>query len=135
GFLQVLDGIFLADPHLMEFFVADQRIGHVAERALNGLPVRNQSLLVLRLGHLQIPAKSAPREDGLAHLGAVGPDSDLRAHQARESAASSERSAAGARQRDLRKELRLGDSDFGVRGYKDLFSLANMMPARNKWGR
>src|SRR6266436_935199 len=47
GFLQVLDGVLLANPHLMEFLVTDQRIGHIAERALNGLPVRNQSLLLL----------------------------------------------------------------------------------------
>src|SRR2546429_3076418 len=48
---------------------------------------------------------------------------------------SSERSAAGARQRDLRKELRLGDSDLGVRGNQDLFSLANIRPSldQRRW--
>ena len=45
----------------MEFLIADQRIGDVAESALNGLPVSDQSLLVLRLSQLQIPAKSATR--------------------------------------------------------------------------
>ncbi len=83
---------------------------------------------MLRLGYPQISAKGSPREDGLADLGAVGPDSELRAHQARECVAPSEGAAAGARQGDLRKELGLGDSDFGVRGDQDLFGLANIRP-------
>src|SRR5690242_15357545 len=41
GFLQVLNGILLANPHLMEFLIADQCIGYVAERSLNGLAVGN----------------------------------------------------------------------------------------------
>ena len=49
GLLQVRDGILLSNADLMEFLVADQRIGDVAERALNGLPVRGQRLFVLRL--------------------------------------------------------------------------------------
>src|SRR5260370_2940647 len=104
----------------MEFLVADQRIGYIAERALNGLPVRNQSLLVLRLGYSQISAKSSPSENGLAHLSAVRPDSDLRTHQAGESAASSKRPSSGARQLDLWAQLGLGDSAFGVRGDQGL---------------
>ena len=50
GFLQVLDGVFLADPDLMEFLIADQRIGYVPEGMLNRLPVSDQRLLILRLG-------------------------------------------------------------------------------------
>src|SRR5467141_1188870 len=113
----------------MELLLADQLIRYIAERALNGLPVRNQSLLVLRLGYPQISAKRSPSENGLAHLSAVRPDSNLRAHQAGESTASSKRPAARARQGDLRKELGLGDSDFGVRGDQDLLGLANIRPA------
>jgi hypothetical protein len=40
----------LANPDLMEFLIADRRIGYVSERALNRLPVSDQSLLMLRLG-------------------------------------------------------------------------------------
>src|SRR6266567_1262868 len=135
GFLQVLDGILLANPHLMEFFVADQRVGYIAERPLNGLAVRNQSLLMLRLGRAQISAKRSPRKNGLAHLGAVGPDSNLRTHQAGESTATSKRPPTRSGQRYLRKELRLGDSDLGVRGNQDLFSLANIRPSldQRRW--
>jgi hypothetical protein len=50
GFLQVSNGILLANTDLMEFLIANERIGHVAEGALNGLPVRDQNLLVLRFG-------------------------------------------------------------------------------------
>ncbi len=50
GFLQVSNGILLANTDLMEFLIANERIGHVAEGALNGLPVRDQDLLVLRFG-------------------------------------------------------------------------------------
>src|SRR6267143_2637252 len=84
---------------------------------------------MLRLGCTQISAKGSPRENGLAHLGAVRPDSNLRAHEAREGAAASKRPTARSSQRDLRKELGLGDSDFGVRGDHDLFGLANIRPS------
>src|SRR5712664_1322833 len=80
GLLQVRDGILLADPDLMESLIADQRIGYIPECVLNRLPVSDQRLLVLRLGQPQISAKSSPRENGLAHLCAVRPDSNLRAH-------------------------------------------------------
>src|SRR5260370_38833472 len=100
----------------MEFLVADQRIGYIAERALNGLPVRNQSLLVLRLGYSQISAKSSPGENGRAHLSAVRPVSDLRTHQAGESGASSKGPSSGARQDALCEALALGDADSGVGG-------------------
>ena len=50
GLLQVLDGILLANPDLVEFLVADQRIGYISERVLNRLPVSDQRLLMLRLG-------------------------------------------------------------------------------------
>ena len=60
----------------MEFLIADQRIGYIAERALDGLPVGDQCLLVLRLSQSQIPAQGSAGENGLAHLGAVGPDSE-----------------------------------------------------------
>ncbi len=36
GFLQVLDGILLANPDLMEFLIADQRVRYVPERLLYG---------------------------------------------------------------------------------------------------
>src|ERR1700687_2373751 len=80
GFLQVLDRVLLANSDLMQFLVTDQRIGHVPEGALNRLPVSDQGGFMLRFRKPQISAKSSPRENGLAHLGAVRPDSDLRAH-------------------------------------------------------
>src|SRR5260370_31358637 len=46
GFMQVLDGVLLANPHLMEFLVTDQSIGNIAELALHGLTLRIQSLLL-----------------------------------------------------------------------------------------
>src|SRR5580700_489623 len=97
-FLQVLNGILLSKPYLMKFLVSNQRIGYVAERALNRLPIRNQRLLMLRLGQAQISAKSSGRENGLAHLGAVRPDAKLGAHQAGECAAPPKSAAAGAGQ-------------------------------------
>src|SRR6267154_6444789 len=90
---------------------------------------------MLRLGCTQISAKGSPRENGLAHLGAVRPDCNLRAHEAREGAAPSKRPTARSSQRDLRKELRLGDSDFGVRCDHDLFGLANIRPSLDQRGR
>jgi hypothetical protein len=44
GLLQVLDGILLANSDLMKFLIPDQGIGYIAERLLNGLSVRDQSL-------------------------------------------------------------------------------------------
>src|SRR2546421_13037327 len=99
----------------MEFFVADQRVRYIAERPLNGLAVRNQSLLMLRLGRAQISAKRSPRKKGLAHLGAGGPDSNLRTHQAGESAAAPKRPATRSGQRYFRKDLPLRDSNPGGR--------------------
>src|SRR6266851_3442520 len=90
---------------------------------------------MLRLGCTQISAKGSPRENGLAHLGAIRPDSNLRTHQAGESAASSKRPAAGARQGNLRKELGLGDSNFGIRRDKDLLGFANVGPPLDERGR
>jgi hypothetical protein len=63
---------------------------------LNGLLVSNQSLLALRFDQMQVSPQCTPCENGLAHLGAVRPDSELRAHQDGECAAPSEDAAAGA---------------------------------------
>src|SRR5260370_24455146 len=90
---------------------------------------------MLRLCQPQISAKGSPGEDELEWWGAVGPDSEWRAHQAGERAAPSEGAPAGACQGDLRKELRLGDSDFGVRRDQDLFRLTNVRPPLDERGR
>jgi hypothetical protein len=45
--LQISYRLLLAKPDLMEFLIADQRIGDIPERELNGLPVRDQCLLLL----------------------------------------------------------------------------------------
>ena len=115
-------------PNLVEFLIADQGIGHISESVLNRLPVSDQSLLMLRFGQMQIPAKCAPRENRLTYLRAVRPDSNLRTHQAREGAAASECAASRTGQRNLRKELGLGDADFGIRGNEDLLGFANIGP-------
>src|ERR1700747_3013213 len=113
-FLQVCDSVLLAKPDLVEFLITDQRIGDVSESLLNRLPVSDQRLLMLRLRRTQISTQSSSGEDRLGDLCRVKPDSQLRVHEPRECAASSEGAAAGTCQRDLGKELRLGDSDFRV---------------------
>src|SRR5438445_8267929 len=80
GLLQVRDGIFLAHPHLMKFLISDDCVRNIPERALNRLLVRDQSLLMLRLCQPQISPKSSAGENRLAHLCAVRPGPDLRAH-------------------------------------------------------
>ena len=45
-------------------------------------PVPYQSLLVLRFRQVKISAQGAAGEDGLTHLRAIGPDPDMRLHQA-----------------------------------------------------
>src|SRR3984885_10547256 len=110
----------------MRFLISDQGIGHISEGVLNGLLVSNQGLLVLRFGQIQVSPQCTPCENGLAHLGAVRPDSELRAHQAGECAAPSEGAATGAGQRDLWKELSLSDANFGIRSNQRLLGFANI---------
>lgn len=50
GLLQVCNGNLLENPDLMEFLVANQRIGHITKGLLDGLLVSNQGLLVKRFG-------------------------------------------------------------------------------------
>jgi hypothetical protein len=52
----------------MEFLIADQGIGYVAEGLLSGLSVRDQRLFMLGLGRLQVSGKSSACENGLAYL-------------------------------------------------------------------
>ena len=96
GLLQISYGLLLAHANLMELLVADQRIGNLPEGSLNGLPISDQSLLVLGFGQVQIPAKSATGKNWLAHLRAVRPDAKLRTHEAGERAAPAERAATGS---------------------------------------
>src|SRR6202789_1865105 len=131
---QVSNGLLLANSHLMRFLISDQGIGHISEGVLNGLLVSNQSLLVLRFSKMQVSLQRTPRENGLAHLGAVRPDTELRAHQAGECAAPSEGAAAGAGQRDLWKELSFGDANFGIRGNEHLLRFANIGPSLEQRG-
>ena len=123
---EVRNAIFLADADLVALLVADECIGNISERVLDRLAVGDQRLLVLRFGDVQVAAKSSAGENGLAHVGAVGPDSELRTHQAGEGAAASKRAAAGAGERDLRKELSFGNTDFSVGSDHGLLSFANI---------
>src|SRR5579864_6734203 len=83
---------------------------------------------------MQVPPKRTPRENGLSYLGAVGPNSNLRAHQARESAAAPKSAASRTGQRDLRKEFSLGDTNFGIRGDEGLLGLPNIRPSLKQRG-
>src|SRR5580692_2386805 len=119
----------------MQLLVADERIGDIAESSLNRLPVSEQGLLMLRFSQVQIPAQGPSRENRLGDLGTVRPDAVLRTHEARESATPTERTAARPSQRNLRKECRLRDPDFGVSGYQVLFRFANIRPPLDDGGR
>jgi len=57
GAVSSTSDILLAHPHFMGRFLADEGIGDVAESTLDGLPVRDESLPVLRLGESKIPAR------------------------------------------------------------------------------
>src|SRR5208282_4292780 len=129
------DDLLLADSNLVEFLVCDQRIGYISKGALNGLLVNEQSLLVLRFGSMEIPAKGAARENGLTYLDAIRPDRSVGAHHAGEQVATSECATTTAGQGDLRKELGPGDTNHGVRGDQVLLSLANVGPAFEQRGR
>ena len=89
----VSDGLLLANPDLMVLVISDQRIGNVTERLLDGLLISDQGLRVLLFGEVQISAKSAAGEDGLADLCAVGPDSELCRIFGRKKTISSERTS------------------------------------------
>src|SRR6266481_3655040 len=131
---QICHELLLANSHLMEFLVCDQGVRYISEGALNGLLVGEQSLLVLRFGEVQISPKGSPREDGLTYLSAVGPDSNLGTHQAREGAAAPKSATPRTGQRDLWKKLSLGNTNLGIRGDEDLFSLANIRPSLEQRG-
>src|SRR5262249_43106620 len=105
GLLKVGYRVLLAHPDLMELFVADQGVGDVAESTLDGLPVGDERLLVLRLGESKISAQASACKDRLAYLCTVGPNANLRSHEAGEDAAPSKRTAARPCQSDLRKKL------------------------------
>src|SRR5580704_1786956 len=47
GLLQIRNRLFLPHANLMIFLISDQRIGYISKCALDGLLVREQSLLVL----------------------------------------------------------------------------------------
>src|SRR5215813_6759308 len=110
----------------MKLLIGDQRIRNVAERSLDGLPIFNQGLLVLRSGELKISPKSTAGKNGLAQVCSIRPYRGLGTDQRGERAAASEGASARASQGNLGKELRLGDSNFGVRGDKNLLGFANV---------
>src|ERR1700722_2515518 len=84
---------------------------------------------------MKVTTQCPTRENGLAHLSAIGPDGILRREHAREKAAASEGAASRASQRNLREKFRLGYADIGVRGNEHLLSLANVRPALEQRGR
>ena len=59
--VQVGDLLLLVDSNLVEFLVCDQSVGYIPEGMLNGFPVGEQGLLVLRFGKAKIPSKGAPQ--------------------------------------------------------------------------
>ena len=70
GLLQVADGIFLAQPYLVKFLIADECIGNISEGSLNGLLIRDQRLRVLGFGQLEISTESSAIKNGLTHVAA-----------------------------------------------------------------
>jgi hypothetical protein len=74
GFLQIRHRVLLACPDLMKFFVTDKRVRDLSKSVLDRFPVADQSLLVLRLGQMQIPFQRASGKDWLVNLRAIGPD-------------------------------------------------------------
>src|SRR5580700_10598363 len=54
GFLQISDTILLAHSHLMKLFVTDERVGNISESLLDRFSVCDESLLVFRLGQVQV---------------------------------------------------------------------------------
>src|SRR6202042_1977086 len=122
--LQIRNAILQTKSYLVLLLIADERVRDIPKRPLNRLPVHDQSLLVLRLSEMQVPAQRAARENRLAYLGAVRPETELRTHEVGEGTASAERTAARSSQRNLREKCRLGHPDFGVRRNQVLFRLA-----------
>src|ERR1700691_725285 len=82
GFLQISDTILLAHSHLMKLFVTDERVGNVSESLLDRLSVCDESLLVFRLGQVQVALQRSSRADRLAYLRSIGQDAKLRSHEA-----------------------------------------------------
>ena len=72
----------LAHPNLVEFLIADQRIGDIPKSVLDGLLICDESLPVLGFRQMQVSLQRATGENWLADLRPVGPDANLRTHQA-----------------------------------------------------
>src|SRR5579862_7436173 len=108
----------------MVFLIADQRIRRIAESVLNRLPISDERLSLDRLSQPQIAFQCPASKNRLAHLRTVGPETKLRGHQARKGAASAECSASRSSKRNLREELCLCDSDFGIGRNQILLRLA-----------
>src|SRR6516225_2658058 len=92
--LEVSDRVLLANSNLTELVISNQRVRNVAERSLDRLLICDESLRVLRLGQVQISAKTTSSENGLNNLCAIGPGPDLRRICTRECGASSERTSS-----------------------------------------
>jgi len=64
GFLQINNAILLAQSHLMKFFITYECIGDVSKRLLDGLLVRNESLLVFDSARRRLPFSAPPVKMG-----------------------------------------------------------------------
>src|ERR1700723_4087258 len=89
---------------------------------------------------MKISPKRTTGKNGLTYLGAVGPDADLGVHQARKGAAATKPFPGRTGQRDLWKELGLGDAHFGICGNEQLLRFPNIRPSLEQrevqtWGR
>src|SRR5580698_10765929 len=84
---------------------------------------------------MQISPKRTTGKNGLTYLGAVGPDADLGAHQVRKGAAATKSFPGRPGERDLRKELGLGDAHLGICGNEQLLRFANIRPSLEQRGR
>ena len=83
---------------------------------MNGLPVGDQRLTLLRFSGTNIATQSASFKYGLSQLGAHAPLADVGVDGAREYLTSADSTAAVSSQRNLREESGLGEADLRVGG-------------------
>jgi hypothetical protein len=104
------------------FLIANQRVGDIAEGALDGVPVADQDLPFLGFGLAQIISQVATIEQRLRQTGLVAVYALMGRHVLPKEYAASPGPASGAQQRKLNdgRESRLTDtSGRGLQGYSN----------------
>ena len=86
--------LLLSNPDLVKFLITDEWVRNIPACALNGLPVRDEGLLVLGLSQPQVSFKGTTCVNRLAPLRTAGPCANLRAYEACERTTSAKSTAA-----------------------------------------